>query len=148
MEKEGLKAKEDVMLMVAGIRAVESTPVKSARLRFRPKRRPGTWLIVILTALTLHIPFVFGSGHRWKRSSAPRPEITCHIATVSYRFIGDAGTEFRYDGDTWRIPPAGSIELVASRTATTYEVGRRLLPLEVWPRDGFGTRTIPLPRTD
>jgi hypothetical protein len=81
------------------------------------------------------------------RHTTLRPTVTCHIATVSYRFVGDPGTEFRYDGDTWRIPQRGWIELVASRTASAYQVGEHSLPLEVWPRDAFGTRIVPLPRT-
>jgi hypothetical protein len=74
------------------------------------------------------------------------PHVECNIRTVSYRFVGDPGTEFRYDGEAFRVPASGSIELIASRKATDYLVSGRTLPLDVWPTDAFGTRTVPLPR--
>ncbi len=80
----------------------------------------------------------------------PAPQVkslTCHIDTVSYRFVGEPGTEFHYDGDTYRVPQNGSIELVSTR-AQNYEVNGRTLPLNLWPKDNFGMRTIPLPKHD
>jgi hypothetical protein len=74
------------------------------------------------------------------RSKAPAP--TCGIKTVSYRFVGEAGTKFRYDGATYVIPRQGSIELVAARAAEYEAAGGRSLPLDVWPIDPFGTRTV------
>ncbi len=106
----------------------------------------GFGLAVLVSLAVLNLQSALGSViHPAKRRSSP-PRVTCHIATVSYRFVGEPGTEFRYDGDTWRVPLAGSIELIASPTSTTYQVDGRSLPLEVWPRDEFGTRTVPLPR--
>src|SRR5260370_22581466 len=98
--------------------------------------------VVMAAALNLQID-LSALIHRYT-GPAP-PSATCHIETVSYRFVGDPGTEFHYDGDTWRVPRSGSIELIASHS-TTYHVGGRSLPLHVWPRDEFGTRTVPLPR--
>jgi hypothetical protein len=43
------------------------------------------------------------------------------------------------------MPATGSIELIASRNHTDYEIGGRQLPLDVWPIDQFGSRTVPLP---
>jgi hypothetical protein len=74
-----------------------------------------------------------------------KPVVTCHIQIVSYRFVGQPGTTFDYDGDAWRIPMSGDIELLAS-TATTYECGGKSLPIDAGPLDDFGTRTVPLPR--
>jgi hypothetical protein len=86
--------------------------------------------------------------HGMHRGDAKPPVTTCGISTVSYRFVGEPGTEFRYDGDSYRVPNTGSIELIASKGRTTYEAGRsNSLPLDVWPRDEFGTRTVPLPRS-
>ncbi len=94
-----------------------------------------------LPALTVVFVLLGGLAHR----DASPPAVTCHIPTVSYRFVGDPGTEFSYDGETWRVPWSGWIELIASKEATEYQVNGRSLPLEVWPRDEFGTRTVPLP---
>jgi hypothetical protein len=85
------------------------------------------------------------------KSVTPRipagPTATCNISTVSYRFVGQPGTRFRYDGSSYTVPAAGTIELIASRK-TEYEVAGRKLPLAVWPQDEFGTRTVPLPTTN
>lgn len=100
--------------------------------------------IVMAAALNIKIDLVGLIQQRYH----PAPQVkslTCHIDTVSYRFVGDPGTEFRYDGDTYRVPPTGSIELVSTR-AQNYEVNGRALPLNLWPKDNFGMRTIPLPK--
>lgn len=73
------------------------------------------------------------------------PAVTCGISTVGYRFTGTPGQQFRYAGETWTVPAEGSIELIAHPRRTTYAVGGRSLPLEVWPRDQFGFRDVPLP---
>jgi len=101
--------------------------------------------LLLLAALNLQIDL----GALIHRASGPAtpPSVTCHIATVSYRFVGEPGTEFRYDGDAWRVPKSGVIELIASKGAADYQFNGRSLPLDVWPRDEFGTRTVPLPRT-
>lgn len=102
---------------------------------------------LIIAALNLQID-LGALIHGARRADVQPPVTTCGISTVSYRFVGEPGTEFRYDGDTWRVPNTGSIELIAAKRATTYEAGGKSgLPLEVWPRDEFGTRTVPLPRS-
>lgn len=76
------------------------------------------------------------------------PAVTCNIATVGYRFVGKPGQQFRYAGDTYVVPEEGSIELIAHPRRTTYAINGRSLPLEVWPRDQFGFREVPLPSSD
>ena len=100
--------------------------------------------IVTAAAISLKIDLIGLIQQRYH----PAPQVkslTCHIDTVSYRFVGDPGTEFRYDGDTYQVPPSGSIELISTR-AQNYEVNGRALPLNLWPKDSFGMRTIPLPK--
>ena len=101
---------------------------------------------LLIAALNLQIDL--GSLiHGARRTAVKAPVTTCGISTVSYRFVGEPGTEFRYDGDSYRVPNTGAIELIAEKRVTTYEAaGNSGLPLEVWPRDEFGTRTVPLPR--
>jgi hypothetical protein len=94
---------------------------------------------VAAISLTLDLSRVF----QQKQPATP-PAVTCGIKTVSYRFTGQPGREFRYDGETFRVPASGSIELIASR-ASEYAVGGRKLPLDVWPIDEFGARTVQLP---
>ena len=77
------------------------------------------------------------------RHAAPKP--TCNIKTVSYKFVGAPGTEFRYDGAKYVVPTGGSIELIASKKATEAETtSNPHVPLDLFPLDEFGTRTIPL----
>lgn len=97
-----------------------------------------TPLLVAALATQLH----FGSIFHRAATTAPVP--SCGITTVSYRFVGAAGTPFRYDGADYVIPESGSIELISGKNATQYEHAGRQLPLEVWPRDEFGTRTVPV----
>jgi hypothetical protein len=78
--------------------------------------------------------------------STPDPKPVCGISTVSYRFVGAPGTEFRYGRDSYRVPTSGTIELIAEKRISEYRVGERSLPLNVWPQDEFGTRTVPLPK--
>lgn len=73
------------------------------------------------------------------------PAVTCGIKTVSYRFLGTAGREFRYAGETYSLPAGGSIELIAEKQSTTYQIDGRTLQLELFPIDEFGSRTITLP---
>lgn len=80
-----------------------------------------------------------------RRSRVKEPAVTCGIVTVGYRFRGKPGQEFRYAGDTYEIPEEGWVELIADRRRTTYAINGRSLPLDVWPRDPFGFRDIPLP---
>ena len=76
---------------------------------------------------------------------APVPTATCQAGTVSYKFVGNAGTSFRYSGKQYSVPVAGSIELVGHGDESNYQIEGKQLPLDVWPIDGFGTRTVPLP---
>jgi len=101
-------------------------------------------VFIFAAALTLKLDLVALIQKRYH----PAPQVkslTCHIDTVSYRFVGEPGTEFRYDGDDYRVPAKGSIELVSTR-AKDYQVNGRTLPLNLWPKDQFGMRTIPLPK--
>ena len=75
---------------------------------------------------------------------APAPTATCHAGTVSYKFVGNAGTTFRYSGKQYSVPSTGAIELVGHGDSSSYQVEGKQLPLDVWPIDGFGTRTVPL----
>ncbi|HEY2090795.1 MAG TPA: hypothetical protein VGJ81_02815 [Thermoanaerobaculia bacterium] len=95
-----------------------------------------TPLLVAALATQLHLASIFSRG------AAPAP--SCGITTVSYRFVGTPGTPFRYEGSDYLIPATGSIELLAGKHTTAYEHAGRQLPLEVWPRDAFGTRTVPV----
>jgi hypothetical protein len=96
-----------------------------------------TPLLVAALATQLHFASIF---HR--AGAAPPP--ACGITTVSYRFTGAPGTPFRYDGAEYVIPAKGWIELIAAKRANDYETAGRHLPLEVWPRDDFGTRIVPV----
>ena len=80
-----------------------------------------------------------------RRTRTKEPAVTCGITTVGYRFRGTPGQKFRYAGDTYEIPEEGWVELIADRRRTTYSIGGRSLPLEVWPRDPFGFRDVPMP---
>lgn len=80
-----------------------------------------------------------------RRKPVQATTVTCSIATVGYRFFGQAGQEFRYAGVTYKMPAEGSIELIATPRRTTYAYRGRSLPLEVWPYNQFGFREVPLP---
>jgi hypothetical protein len=80
-----------------------------------------------------------------KKSRVKEPTVTCGIVTVGYRFHGKPGQEFRYAGDTYQIPEEGWVELIADRRRTTYAIGGKSLPLDVWPKDPFGFRDVPMP---
>lgn len=85
-------------------------------------------------------------GALFKRPKAVQATtVTCSIATVGYRFSGQAGQEFRYAGVNYKVPAEGSIELIATPRRTTYAFRGRSLPLEVWPYNQFGFREVPLP---
>ena len=94
-------------------------------------------------ALLLAISLNFLPGHA--RRSPAEPRVTCGITTVGYRFIGSPGQQFTYAGDVYRIPQSRWIELIADSSRTTYEIGGRELPLNVWPADEFGFRTVRMP---
>jgi hypothetical protein len=72
------------------------------------------------------------------------PRVTCGIRTVSVLFIGEPGKPFDFDGDSYVVPLAGQIELIAGRRSKSYRVANQQLSLEPWPLDGFGRRTVRL----
>jgi len=73
------------------------------------------------------------------------PTVTCHTGTVSYRFVGTPGATFTYAGARYSVPASGWIELIGDSGHTVYLAANgRTLPLEVWPKDAFGTRTVPV----
>lgn len=76
------------------------------------------------------------------------PKVTCGIRTVSVLFVGTPGTPFSFDGDDYVIPLKGEIELIAGRRSNSYRLGDKKLPLEPWPLDGFGRRTVRLNETE
>lgn len=81
------------------------------------------------------------------RKLAPRPKlgaITCGISTVGYRFVGPAGRKLRYAGDTYEIEGDGDLELIAEKRRGTFTVDGRTLPLDVWPKNAFGFREVPV----
>jgi len=82
------------------------------------------------------------------RRPVAEPAVTCHKGTVSYKFVGAPGTSFRYMGETYSVPKSGSIELIGHGGDKEYQFANRTLPLEVWPIDAFGTRTVPLPKDE
>ncbi|HXH40740.1 MAG TPA: hypothetical protein VNN08_19065 [Thermoanaerobaculia bacterium] len=76
---------------------------------------------------------------------APAPIPVCHAGAVSYRFVGTVGATFSYEGASYTVPASGWIELVANGGGRVYLAANgRTLPLDVWPIDAFGTRTVPL----
>ena len=75
------------------------------------------------------------------RSPAAVP--VCHSGTVSYRFVGTPGATFVYSGARYSIPATGWVELLGGEKVYLAANGRTL-PLDVWPIDAFGTRTVPL----
>jgi hypothetical protein len=78
------------------------------------------------------------------RVSAAVPTTSCRIDTVSYRFVGAPGTEFVYEGKTYAIPDTGAIELLADKKSEDFVVAGQRTRLDLFPKDAFGTRTVPL----
>ena len=77
--------------------------------------------------------------------SAPAPTVVCHSGTVSYKFVGAPGATFTYAGAKYSLPKSGWIELLSGHDDKAYLAANgRTLPLDVWPIDAFGTRTVPL----
>lgn len=81
-------------------------------------------------------------------SAFATPAVTCHSGTISYKFVGAPGTAFTYGGKSYTVPKNGSIELLRENREAAYLIAGKSLPLEVWPIDAFGTRTVPLPRAE
>src|SRR5947199_2466604 len=72
------------------------------------------------------------------------PTVTCHTGTVSYRFVGTPGATFTYAGAKYSVPQSGWIELLGDGGKVYLAANGRTLPLDVWPIDAFGTRTVPV----
>ena len=105
--------------------------------------------LIAAAALTASISIDIDLTALLRKTKVQEPVgITCNIKTVGYRFVGTPGRQFRYAGDTYTVPAEGSIELIADRRRTTYAIGGQSLPLDVWPRDQFGFREVPLPSAD
>lgn len=102
-------------------------------------------MVILLAAVLTASVNVNIDLSRIVRKAEATPAVTCNITTVGYRFRGRPGQEFRYAGDTYTVPAEGWVELIADRRRTTYAIDGRTLPLDVWPRDQFGFRDIPMP---
>src|SRR5262245_36081094 len=102
-------------------------------------------MILLAAALTAAINVEIDLGSLIHRTAVKTPEVTCGISTVGYRFVGKAGQEFRYAGDTYQVPADGFVELIADKNRTSYSYEGKSLPLEVWPKNQFGFREVPLP---
>lgn len=102
-------------------------------------------MILLAAALTAAIQVNLDLTSVVQGAARTESEATCNIKTVGYRFRGNPGQTFSYAGDRYEIPAEGSVELLADRNKTTYTIADRSLPLEVWPRDQFGFRDVPLP---
>jgi hypothetical protein len=99
-------------------------------------------MITIATLLAIKLNLAALLGH----SAVQEPKTKCHIQTVSYKFVGEPGTAFLYAGERYSVPASGWIELLASGGPAVYTIANRELQLDVWPRDEFGTRTVPMPK--
>jgi hypothetical protein len=102
-------------------------------------------MILLAAVLTASMNVDLDLSVLMKRHQAKAPKATCGIVTVGYRFRGKPGQVFTYAGDKYEIPAEGWVELIADARRTTYSVAGKSLELEVWPRDPFGFRDVPLP---
>lgn len=106
-------------------------------------------MFILAAALTASISVDIDLTALFRRNRPVNdPAVTCNITTVGYRFRGRPGQQFRYAGDRYEVPIEGVVELIADRRRTTYDISGKTLPLDVWPRDPFGFRDIPLPSPD
>ena len=105
-------------------------------------------MILLAAVLTASININLDLSKVLHRVEAAAPNVTCGISTVGYRFRGTPGQEFRYAGDSYEVPAEGWVELIADSKRSTYAIKGRTLPLDVWPRDQFGFRDVPLPSSD
>jgi hypothetical protein len=105
-------------------------------------------ILVAAALLTASINVELDLGALIHRTTAKQPTVTCGISTVGYRFSGKPGQAFRYAGDTYQVPAEGWVELIADKRRTTYSYNGRSLPLDVWPKNQFGFREVPLPSPD
>jgi hypothetical protein len=102
-------------------------------------------MILLAAVLTASLNVDIDLTALLRRGQQNEPKATCNISTVGYRFRGTPGQQFRYAGDSYEIPAEGWVELIADARRTTYSIEGRSLPLDVWPRDQFGFREVPLP---
>ena len=105
-------------------------------------------MLIAAAALTLAINIEVDLTALMKRArKAEVRGLTCNITTVGYRFVGLPGQTFRYEREEFVVPNSGWVELIASRRKTAeYQANGVTLPLDVWPIDQFGFRTVPLPK--
>jgi hypothetical protein len=102
-------------------------------------------MLLLAAVLTASINVDLDLTSLIRRTNKSEPKATCNISTVGYRFRGTPGQEFRYAGDTYRIPAEGWVELIADRRRTSYAVNGQTLPIVESPRDPFGFRDVLLP---
>jgi hypothetical protein len=105
-------------------------------------------VILLAAVLTASINVDIDLSRLVRKAQSAPAQVTCGITTVGYRFRGAPGQQFRYAGDTYKVPAEGWVELIADKKKTTYAVNGSSLPLDVWPRDQFGFRDVPLPGFD
>jgi hypothetical protein len=71
---------------------------------------------------------------------------TCGIKVVSYKFVGNAGTELIYGNRSVVIPQHGVIELVAQKGLNSFQVAGKSFEIQNTTADEFGTATVELYR--
>lgn len=98
-----------------------------------------------MLTLVAAIAISLNLGEVVRPAAVASPVATCGIKTVSYRFVGEPGREFRYGRETFRIPRTGSIELIAGRRTKSYQIDGRTVPLDLTVADAFGSRLVELP---
>lgn len=112
-----------------------------------PTRPARTALLLLLLTLAATPAIEAGMWKNRARSSEVAG-VTCGIKTVGYRFVGEAGQQFRYAGAEYVVPGAGSIELIARNKNTSFEIAGTTRQLEDAPIDEFGLRTIQLSKSN
>lgn len=105
-------------------------------------------MIILAAALTAAINIEIDVARLLRPARQAEAKVTCGIKTVGYRFRGTPGQTFRYAGDTYEIPQEGWVELIAHPRRNTYAIAGKSLPLDVWPRDQFGFREVPMPAAE
>ena len=71
----------------------------------------------------------------------------CSVRIVGFKFIGVEGQKFELGSESYTIEKSGFVELI-SEGETTFRYGGKVLPLTVWPKNGFGFLEVPLPPPD
>ena len=106
------------------------------------KAKENTQMLLLAATLSVNMDLI---GLLQKKNAQSAPSATCHIKVTSYKFNGKPGQRFTYDGDTYRIPQTGTIEIVANQRNSEYQINGKTLPLNVWAKDDFGTISVPMP---